>query len=362
MVAVAHHSHKPPRAKTKKVERPDHLTALGDLVEKAFPDPTHFFTHGLNLLVQQFKVDRALMSRYTELGWEAFWWALAEGVEADPATFDPSHGFCQSVLERPGRTLVIRDAENDPVWKTHSGYHRLGIRAYCGAPLRVSGKVVGVLSVQSHKPRNFSRPEIAMLNAMANLFGKTMEVETLKAELHMTREALDLTTAVMEDSALEANTTRLPNRLYLEIWLKANLYLARRRGEAMAVIMWHLPVTRENTRLIREVAEALRGEDLLVDLKTEKFLLMLPRTPEEGAKILVGRIRAKLGEVPMGATIWNPLWKQDRDDFSLRFALERASEALNQSETLGDGKRHEVIWAIPLPPPSEMVDCSQPCW
>lgn len=361
-MGTTHRSHKSPRAKTKNVEPSDHLTALGKLVEKAFPDPTHFFTHGLNLLVQQLKADRALMSRHTELGWEAFWWALAEGVEADPAAFDPSHGFCQNVLDRPGRTLVIRDAENDPVWISHPGYRLLGIRAYCGAPLLVSGQVIGVLSVQSSKPRHFSRPEIAMINAMANLFGKTMEVETLKAELQMTREALDLTNAVMEDSALETHSTGLPNRLYLEIWLKANLYLARRRGEVMSMIIWHLAITRENKHTMREVAEALRGEDLLVDFKSDKFLLLLPRTPVEGSQILVGRIRNKLGEVPMGATVWNPLWKPDRDDFSLRLAMQRVSEALIQSEKTGDGRRHEVVWNVPVPEPSEIVDCNQPCW
>ena len=39
-------------------EQGDHLTALGDFVERAFPDPAQLFDHGLRLLVQQLGVDR----------------------------------------------------------------------------------------------------------------------------------------------------------------------------------------------------------------------------------------------------------------------------------------------------------------
>ena len=206
----------------------------------------------------------------------------------------------------------------------------------------------------------FTREEIAVVNAMANVFSKTMEIENLKHELHMTREALDLTSAVVEDSALETAGTRLPNRHYLDIWLKANLYLARRRAEPMAVAMWTLPARSGNRNVLREIADALRGEDLLVDLGHDEFQLLLPRTGILGAEILLERIRAKLGPIPMGATLWHPLHKVDRDDLSIHRATQRTVEALQRSLNRGVGGRGDLAWELLEMRSEDMVENTTP--
>ena len=341
-------------------EQGDHLTALGDFVERAFPDPAQLFDHGLRLLVQQLGVDRAVMTRVTKLGYEAFWWATAEGVQPDQAIHDPAQNFCPKVIQHPARSLVIRDALSDRELQGHSAFRRLGVRAYIGVPLRQSSKIIGVLSVQSSRPRAFTRSEIAVVNAMANLLGKTMEIENLKHELHMTREALDLTSAVVEDSALETAKNRLPNRHYLDIWLKANLYLARRRAEPMSIAKWHLPVHPETQAALKETADALRGEDLLVDLGRDEFLLLLPRTGILGAEILLERIRARIGPIPMGATLWHPLHKTDRDDLALHHALQRTAEALQRSRTRGSEGRGDLIWELLDMTAEDMVENTTP--
>lgn len=324
----------------------DHLTALGDFVERAFPDPAQLFDHGLNLLVQQLHVDRAIMIRVTKLGYEAFWWATAAGAGLDETIQEPALNFCPKVLQNPARTLVIKDALTDKALQGHSAFRKLGVRAYIGVPLRQSNKAIGVLSVQSARPMAFTRAEIAVVNAMANVFSKTLEIENLKHELHMTREALDLTSAVVEDSALETVRTRLPNRHYLDIWLKANLYLARRRAEPMSIARWVLAVHAGNRSVLKEVADALRGEDLLVDLGQDEFLLLLPRTGILGAEILLERIRARLGPIPMGATLWHPLHKLDRDDLAIRHATQRAVEALQRSLKRSGGGMGDLVWEL----------------
>lgn len=338
----------------------DHLTALGDFVEKAFPDPAQLFDHGLHMLVQRLGMDRAVMIRVTKLGYEAFWWATAEGIEPDQAIHDPAMNFCPKVLQHPARTLVIKDALTDKDLQGHSAFRKLGVRAYIGVPLRQSSKFIGVLSVQSARPKSFTRAEIAVVNAMANLFSKTLEIENLKHELHMTREALDLTSAVVEDSALETAQTRLPNRHYLDIWLKANLYLARRRAEPMSVARWFLPLGPETRRALREVADALRGEDLLVDLGHDEFLLLLPRTGILGAEILLERIRAKIGPIPMGATLWHPLHKTDRDDLALQQAGQRVVEALQRSRKRGSSEKGDLIWELLEMRSEDMVENTTP--
>lgn len=338
----------------------DHLTALGDFVEKAYPDPAQLFNHGLNLLIQQLGVDRALMTRVTKVGYEAFWWATAKGVEPDLAIHEPALNFCPKVIQHPARTLVIRDALTDKELQEHSAYRELGVRAYIGVPLRQSGKTMGVLSVQSSKPMPFTRAEIAVVNAVANLFSKTLEIENLKHELHMTREALDLTSAVVEDSALETPRNHLPNRHYLDIWLKANLFLARRRAEPMAIAKWTLPVRVETRNRLREIADALRGEDLLVDLGRDEFMLLLPRTGILGAEILLERIRAKIGPIAMGAALWHPLHRTDRDDLSLIQAGQRAATAWQRSFDQGTEGQGDLIWELLEMRAEDMVENSTP--
>ena len=271
-------------------------------------------------------------------------------------THEPAHDFCSRVLEHPGRTLMIRDVAKDPAWQGLRATQPFSAKAYLGASLNQSGRITGVLSVTSGRPKAFTRAEIAMVKALANLFGKTLEVEQLKHELQVTRDALDLTAAVVEDSALEAPVSRLPNLHYLDIWLKANLFLARRRGEAMAVVRWGMPLTLEAKKGLMEVSEALRGEDLLVDLGQEQLLLLLPHTPQEGAQILLDRIRLRLGPIPMGATLWNPTHKADRDDFVLRNATHRAVLGLQRSQETAQERGPMPIWNLPLLRPEDLAD------
>lgn len=349
------------RTRTRSVGDPkSHLQALGELVDASFPDPTQFFDHGLALMVQELGVDHAVMSRHTELGWEAFWWATAPGIEPDLVIHEPAHSFCPQVMENPGRTLMIRDATLHPVWKNHPATQILGVKAYLGAALNQSGRIMGVLSVTSHTPKAFTRAEVAMVKALANLFGKTLEVEQLKHELQVTRDALDLTTAVVEDSALEAPCSRLPNPHYLDIWLKANLFLARRRGEEMAVVRWTISLDPASRRALQIVSEALRGEDLLVDMGREDFLLLLPRTGQGGSQILLERIREKLGPIPMGATLWNPMHRTDRDDFAIKHSLKRASLALLRSRESAQGTMSPIVWDLLPMHPEDLVDTSIP--
>src|ERR1035438_10677005 len=53
------------------------LAALSDLLQDSRTDAARLFEHGLHLLVQALGVDRALLTRVTELGYEVFWWAVS---------------------------------------------------------------------------------------------------------------------------------------------------------------------------------------------------------------------------------------------------------------------------------------------
>ena len=305
----------------------EHFAALSELLDRVSMDSTQLFDHCLNLLVTQLKAQRALMTRVTELGFEPFWWAhdpdvtMGSAVEADCA------GLSARVLDHPRRALVVRNIAEDPQWAQDADCKRLGIAAFIGIALKEGGQGMGVLSVHFPVPRGFSKGELALVNAVANLLGKTLEVETLRAELRMTRDALDLTSAVVEDSALQSPGTGLPNARYLDIWMKANLYMARRKGEGMALLMWNL-AKGDDAKTMHKLMEALRGEDLMVDLGRNQVLALLPRTEMGGVFAMMDRLNPWLGKRHIGATLWDP----KLDDPLLQRALSRATEALKTAE------------------------------
>lgn len=325
---------------------PERWLTLAELAEQEFPHATQFFNHSLSLLVQQLGVDRAAMTRVANQGLETCWWALGEGVGAEDAIHEADEFFSPRVMDNPTQALSIPDLQADVELAAHPSARRLGIRTYLGLPLRHSGKCIGILSLQSIQPKSFNAEELAFAKVLALLFARTLESETLRDDLQATRNVLNLTAAVVEDHSLESPATRLPNRRYLEIWLKAHLYLALRRGEPMSVTRWQVSLDPETKQNLREIAASLRGQDLLVDLGGEEVLLLLPHTGIEGAQTLLERIRALLGAIPMGATLWQPLHPVDNEDLTIQQALLRAAEARDYSAENAVEGCAEVQWML----------------
>jgi GGDEF domain-containing protein len=222
---------------------------------------------------------------------------------------------------------------------------------------------MGVLSVQSQSARAWQAPEIDLVNAMAALFGKAMEVESLKVQLWQAQEALELSSAVLEDSAVENPRTGLPSRRYLELWCKSNLALARRRREIITLATWIQPPAAGRKQLLESLAGVLRGMDLVVDLGRDRFLLVLPRTAQPAAVTALARVREILGPVAMGATLWNPLLRPDRDTDSLEPAIRRAQRA-NPGELEPEVRGPDagnVAWAL-LEPSRENLQHGMSSW
>ena len=319
--------------------------ALADLAGHG-AHATHFFNQGLDLLVRHLAVDRAALTRVSPQGLETCWWALGQDVGAEDAIHETDEFFGPRIMDAPSRTLLVPDLAADPELAAHPSARRLGIRTYLGIPLLSGSACLGILSLQSLKPLDFSGEAFAFARILAALFTAALEREGLREELRATRNVLDLTAAVVEDHALESPATRLPNRRYLDIWLKAHLYLAQRRGESMSVVFWEAVLDPEMRQDLQDIATTLRGEDLLVDLGDEQFLLLLPHTAPEGAQVLLERIRGVLGPLPMGATLWEPLHPADGEEPSIHQAVLRASEARTCSEERAEGGQAEVQWML----------------
>jgi hypothetical protein len=302
------------------LDRP--LRTLGGLLRRSGDEAPALFHRSLELLQNQLHADQVALIRSTEAGFEWSW-----HVPEEPPPYVPQ-ALCRWILDNPGRTLNLKDAARDRIW---SGHPELGtIGAALGTAYWEGARPAGALVALSATPHAYTRSQVALLHTVAGMLGKALEVELLRLDLHRMQEALALTAAVVEDSALQDLQTDLPNRRYLEIWLKANLYLARRRGEPMACVRWDQPTS--ELKLLKPVAESLRGEDLLVCEGHGRCFMLLPRTPKGGAQILIKRLRQKVGEVSMTATLWDP----DQDDMELHSVRTRLEEGLAKSKSEGE--------------------------
>jgi len=333
---VARDRRKPtPAAAAAGPVRDAEFDALLELLQAGPSETTELFSNSLALLVDRLHMDLAMLTRITDLGYEVFWWKARPDFAAEPFLFSPVGAFCDRVVAWPQRTLVIRDTRQDPAWSSDPAVVSRGVVSFLGAPLWEGGEVIGTLGVQGAAPRDFKHPEVALVAAVAKLLSKTLEIETLKNQLHLAREALELSSAVVEDSALHNSHSGLPNRHYLDVWMKANLTLARRNREAMCLLL----LRPADAACAPALAETLRGADLMVDMGDGSLLLVLPGTRAEGVPVLHERLAEQAGgTLAAGATEWDP----DLDDLMLRSALRRLREALRRSEA---GTEPPPCWA-----------------
>lgn len=312
-----------------------HLEALGRFL--AMPgDSSVFFDHALRLLVEQVGVDHAVLVRRSDQAFQPVWWASAAGASFCENRFCGEGCLCHAVVAHPARVLVVEDVQEVPQFRHHPDVARLGFRSCLGATLRGLGQARGVLLLLDRHPRAFRKQDISMVTIMAGVLGRALEVEQLRYDLQVTRDALDLATAIVEDSSVESPTTGLPNALYLDIWLRANLYMARRRGDCISLVTFVLEPG-SHLQDLQEVAHALRGEDLLVDLGRGHFLVVLPRTDPEGAARPLAKLRAALGDLPMGGSLWDPTRDADLPDLTLAQVRARAEAALHEAQRAGGG-------------------------
>jgi hypothetical protein len=299
------------------------VEAIQTLLQVTSKEDPLFLVHGLELLVAHLHCARAILVTVAGSVLETQWWS-PDGRTVPERV--PS--LCRWLLENPHRTLVLRDVPQDLNWRDDPDLRRQGIQAAAGAALWENGTVRGLVLLHFEAPRPFSRAELALLTAVAGYLSRILEIETLKSTLRDLENSLAITRAVVEDSSIQDPATDLPNLRYLEIWLKANLAAASREQEVMTVAEWYLSVeSSEGLRRMKEVAERIRGGDLLVSMGHGRFLLVLQRTPKGLGQIFLHRLRPKLGPLPMGATLWVP----GVDDIRLDSVLKRLEHAVEES-------------------------------
>ena len=311
------------------------LDSLGGALHtllRATPSQDPFFLgHGLDLLLLRLGGDLAYIVTVKADALETRWWT-PEGPEVPR----PVQAFCRTLLENPHRTLVLRDCAQTSFLEDRRELQAQDIRAAAGATLWSDDRVKGMVFIHFKAPHAFTRPELALLDAVAGFLSRVLEVEELKSSLRNLETALDITRAVVEDSSIQDPATDLPNLRYLEIWLKAKLGKLRKNRAPMTVAAFFAPGP--GTR-VREMAEGVRGGDLVVSEGHGRYLVVLQRTSRKTGHAFLERLRGKLGQVPMGATLWSP----GLDDPAFASVRKRLDQALGESRSQTEP---QLVWNL----------------
>jgi PAS domain S-box-containing protein len=97
-----------------------------------------------------------------------------------------SHSLCQQLLVTR-RPLVIPDTGRDPPGRDHQVVSELGVGAYLGVPLIVSGQVLGAVCAADRRPRDWVEDDLATLADLAAMLVTQIQ---LRADLKASSQEL----------------------------------------------------------------------------------------------------------------------------------------------------------------------------
>ena len=168
------------------LQNPDRLAALAGT---GLPDsaPEESFDRLTRMVTRLLGVPVALVSLVDEK--RQFFKSIEDtgGLAGGQRETPHSHSFCKTVVI--DRTpLIVTDAENDPRVCDNLAIPDLGVKAYLGVPLFVSGHVIGSLCAIDTKPREWSDNDTRTMKDIAEI---VMSEIDLRSEITRRRAAED---------------------------------------------------------------------------------------------------------------------------------------------------------------------------
>ncbi len=233
----------------------------------------------------------------------------------------------------PIRDLVMQsrkpaffsDAQNDERIPENgrSFFERTLLRSTAVLPLVAKDDALGVLSIASHRPLDFSTSEIELLEGLSAQVASAVKGIQLYQELADSQQELQrLNEQLSESMTIEHHLARtdpltgIPNRRYLEEALESECARASRYGLSLSLVMIDIDHLKhindgyshpKGDEVIRYTAwlarETCRQADVVARYGGDEFVFVLPNTGLADASILAERFRQRLEEEPpMSAT------------------------------------------------------------
>ena len=239
------------------------------------------------------------------------------------------------------------------------------LRSTATFPLLAKDEVLGVLSVASHRPREFTATEVELLEGLAAQVATAIQGIQLYQKLAESREELQrLNEQLQRSMRIEHHVARtdtltgLPNRRYIEEAMEAECARAARYDQPVCVAMADLDYFKkindgyghqtgdDALKFVAGLArQACRSADLVSRWGGDEFVFILPSTTLKNAKRFAERFRQALASAafahpklkkPARMTISLGVAQAGPDTFAnANLLLERADKALYAAKAAG---------------------------
>ncbi len=194
-----------------------------------------------------------------------------------------------------GKPALVLDVLEDARFKVLPG-QGFAIGSMVAEPLVSEGATIGILAVSSPEACAFSETDELLARLLANCSVGPIQRARLER------------LAITDDLTLAYNSRYLPARLLEE------MERSRRSGSALSVLLLDLDFFKRvnDTHghavgdqvlrgFVERVRSATRRVDLLVRRGGEEFVLIMPATTSEEARIIAERVRQHVAERPIAA-------------------------------------------------------------
>ncbi|MDZ7644597.1 MAG: sensor domain-containing diguanylate cyclase [Woeseiaceae bacterium] len=246
------------------------------------------------------------------------WFKARKGL--DDSETPREQAFCAHAICEPDSLTVVNDATADDRFRGNPLVTASpGIRFYAGAPLvSASGEALGTICVIDHKPRTLTDGQAAALRSLSRLVMSQFEMRRSLAT--MERLVLDQEGQVESLLQREVETRATVDRLRRESLTDVLSGLWNRRGleqkldgEFNLATRYQLPLSlmvidmdyfnsyndsfghAEGDRALAILGKILkrtkRNYDVAARFGGEEFVIVMPGTSEQGARVLAERVR-----------------------------------------------------------------------
>ena len=282
----------------------------------------------------------------------------------------------RDLVIRERRPMVFPDAQNDErlPGPARNYFIRTLIRSTAVFPLLAQDEVIGTMSVASYLPREFTDPEVELLEGLAGQVAAAVhgiqlyhELAESRQELQRLNDELQSSMGIEHHLARTDSLTGIPNRRFIDESVESEIARSLRFGQRLSVVMADVDHLKEindiyshqagdeTLRFVAEVArDSCREVDVVGRYGGDEFVFVLPSTPAGAAAELAERFRQRLEGTPaghrtghplrltvsLGAAEWNHKSMNDATELlSLadRAMYEAKAEGGNRTK-LGDGK------------------------
>ena len=226
---------------------------------------------------------------------------LASGVE-----FDFNSTYCHITCTANKPTALEYIGKHDQ-YASHPAYESFGLESYIGMPIKLNGELYGTLNFSSPDPykREFKSVDIDALQLMASW----VQVEIIRRRQEKRLKELN---NILAKKAYEDSLTSIPNRRAAFKHLNSDLNRIHRDNNSAALAIIDIDLFKEvndtfghqvGDEILIKVAESLhankRDYDFLARFGGEEFLLWLPNSDKETAKVVCERIRTQIEQLTL---------------------------------------------------------------